>query len=324
MIGGAIKLGSDYINRGQNTIYYEKFDLISPYWHQYMTNVLAPRSESQTAAKAYSEATKANTAFVFTIPVYENMPESVCEIPTGDGSPNNTLSEFFVAGYNLTPTFSTFTQDYDLIVDYDVKSITVNATANDSSASVSGLGTHSLNVGSNTIKVVVTAPNGRYRTYTVTVIRKQKDNVSENDGVTITTSYKLDDSKEIISGIGVGTDAETVSDAVVCSNGAYAKVLSSDGSLKSGSIATGDMVVIYNSDGTTKKIYDVVIYGDLDGNGQINVYDLIHLRRHMLDIAKLEDAYYEAADTSRRGGDIDAYDLIYMRRHLLDIAYIEQ
>ena len=45
VIGGAIYIGSRYINRGQNTIYYEKFDMVTPYTHQYMTNVLAPRSE---------------------------------------------------------------------------------------------------------------------------------------------------------------------------------------------------------------------------------------------------------------------------------------
>ena len=41
VIGGAIYIGSRYINRGQNTIYYEKFDMVTPYTHQYMTNVLA-------------------------------------------------------------------------------------------------------------------------------------------------------------------------------------------------------------------------------------------------------------------------------------------
>lgn len=326
IIGGAIKLGKEYINRGQNTIYYEKFDLISPYWHQYMTNVLAPRSESVTAARAYSSATKESTAFVFSIPVYNDMPEKVCEIPTGEGSPNNTLSQLFVSGYSLTPTFSTFEQNYDIIVDYNVRSLTVNATANDGNASVSGLGTHSLSVGSNEIKVVVTAPNGYYRTYTITVIRKEKENDSgsSSDKVTITTEYDLDNSKSIISGIGVSTEASAVAAAITCSNGGYAKVLASDGTQKSGSIATGDRVVIYSQDGTVQLSYDVVIYGDLDGNGLINVYDLIYIRRHMLDIQKLDGVYYEAADTSRRGGDIDAYDLIYLRRHLLDIAYIEQ
>ena len=67
--------------------------------HQYMTNVLAPRSESVKSAQGYSDSNKNNIAFIFRIPVYENMPENVCEIPTGDGSPNNRLSDLYVDGY---------------------------------------------------------------------------------------------------------------------------------------------------------------------------------------------------------------------------------
>lgn len=92
IIGGAIYLGKSYINRGQNTLYYEKFDMTGR-GHQYMTNVLAPRSESVKSAQGYSDSNKNNIAFIFRIPVYENMPENVCEIPTGDGSPNNRLSD---------------------------------------------------------------------------------------------------------------------------------------------------------------------------------------------------------------------------------------
>ena len=45
--GGAIFIGSSYINLGQNTIYLQKFHVYDTsddelFWHQYMTNVLAP------------------------------------------------------------------------------------------------------------------------------------------------------------------------------------------------------------------------------------------------------------------------------------------
>ena len=68
IIGGAIYLGKSYINRGQNTLYYEKFDMTGR-GHQYMTNVLAPRSESVKSAQGYSDSNKNNIAFIFRIPV---------------------------------------------------------------------------------------------------------------------------------------------------------------------------------------------------------------------------------------------------------------
>ena len=89
IIGGAIYLGKNYINRGQNTLYYEKFDFVTPYSHQYMTYVLAPRQESVTACKAYSDEVKDSTALIFTIPVYNNMPENICSIPTSNSILDN-------------------------------------------------------------------------------------------------------------------------------------------------------------------------------------------------------------------------------------------
>ncbi len=93
IIGGAKILGANYINRGQNTLYYEKFDMITPYSHQYMTFILAPRQESVTASKAYSDSVKQSTALRFLIPVYNNMPDTACPPPDDDnnnsGNDNN-------------------------------------------------------------------------------------------------------------------------------------------------------------------------------------------------------------------------------------------
>ena len=53
-------------------------DKNSPYGvynHQYMQNIQAPASESASTKKMYSNAGSLNSAFVFKIPVYENMPD---------------------------------------------------------------------------------------------------------------------------------------------------------------------------------------------------------------------------------------------------------
>ena len=78
--GGAATIGNNYILKYQDTIYLEKFnvDKNSPYGvynHQYMQNIQAPASESTSTKKMYSNAGSLNSAFVFKIPVYENMPD---------------------------------------------------------------------------------------------------------------------------------------------------------------------------------------------------------------------------------------------------------
>ncbi|MCH5255232.1 MAG: Ig-like domain-containing protein [Lachnospiraceae bacterium] len=77
--GGSDTIGKNYILKGQDTIYLEKFN-VGPgasnpvYTHQYMQNIQAPASESSTTKKMYTNAGSLNSAFVFKIPVYNNMP----------------------------------------------------------------------------------------------------------------------------------------------------------------------------------------------------------------------------------------------------------
>ena len=96
--GGAIFIGSSYINVGQNTIYLQKFDVNDDrgddlFWHQYMTNVLAPYSESKSIYSGYSKTGILDTTINFIIPVYDNMPELATDSPdikTSDFSQDNT------------------------------------------------------------------------------------------------------------------------------------------------------------------------------------------------------------------------------------------
>ena len=96
--GGAIFIGSSYINVGQDTVYLQKFDVNDEkkgelFWHQYMTNVLAPYSESRSIYNGYVNSGLLDSAMSFIIPVYENMPELPTETPnigTTDFSEDNT------------------------------------------------------------------------------------------------------------------------------------------------------------------------------------------------------------------------------------------
>lgn len=77
--GGAGAIGNNYILKGQDTIYLEKFNVntSSPYGvyeHQYMQNIQAPRSEGYSTKKMYDGAGSLNSPFVFKIPVFNKMP----------------------------------------------------------------------------------------------------------------------------------------------------------------------------------------------------------------------------------------------------------
>lgn len=91
--GGAEFISKNYILKGQDTLYLQKFDVDGSYHglfsHQYMQNITAPMTEGSTTRKAYESAGALNNMFVFKIPVYENMPISACPEPgiSQEGNP---------------------------------------------------------------------------------------------------------------------------------------------------------------------------------------------------------------------------------------------
>ncbi len=178
MAGGSF-IGNNYIARGQNTPYFQKYDVVnknSVAAHQYMTNVAAARSEGRIQKNKYASLGMTQTGFTFSIPVYNNMPASVCAAPAAAGSPNNYLKSLNVEGYSLTPTFDFYdclyngTTSYTLKIEDDISFVRVSATAAGKAATVSGdLGEVPVTAGLNTLTITCTAANGSVRNYTVAI-----------------------------------------------------------------------------------------------------------------------------------------------------------
>ena len=78
--GGARELAKNYISKGQNTIYYQRFNVRNGRrkagTHQYMTNIMAPYSEAGSTKTSYSRYGMLKKPLVFEIPIYKNMPAS--------------------------------------------------------------------------------------------------------------------------------------------------------------------------------------------------------------------------------------------------------
>ena len=79
IVYGANFIANGYVNQGQDTMYYQKFNTspratLPKFTHQYMTNILAPAGESLSTYESYSNLKLINKPYVFKIPVYTNMP----------------------------------------------------------------------------------------------------------------------------------------------------------------------------------------------------------------------------------------------------------
>lgn len=315
LIGGAVFIGKGYISIGQNTLYYEKFDVLSGgYYHQYMTNICAAMSESVTASKAYTESFKQNTALTFFIPVYNDMPSTACKKPAGDGNPNNMLASLSVNGNTLTPSFDKYTTDYSVIVGSGVTSVTVKAEAMSGLAVVEGTGTYNLKYGVNQIKINVKAKNGNIKTYTIDVARGNSQ--SGGDGTIYSNVYAVDTENGLMSGVVVGTSAADAVKNITIKNGGKVVITNAAGIERSGDIATGDVITVYSSAGAKLSSYNIVVKGDIDGDGKVDILDIVRIKNQMLGNTKLDGAYLSAADMDNNGS-VDLMDIVKAKSLLL-------
>ena len=79
IINGASFIAEGYISLGQDTLFYQKFNVgpnnyFDKYTHQYITNILAPASESLSTYRSYENLGILDNSYIFKIPVYNSMP----------------------------------------------------------------------------------------------------------------------------------------------------------------------------------------------------------------------------------------------------------
>ncbi len=317
LLGSAEKIGNSYILKGQNTLYYQKFDVTDGgngfYNHQYMSNVQAPSSEGSIRA---AKATKAelDSALTFLIPVYQEMPTQKTELPKKTGNNNNFLDSITVKECKLTPSFDRYTDEYSGMVDGDVSSVTITAKANNSGATVKGTGTIKLKPGENIIPVTVIATSGQSRVYTLSITRDAP--LPEGERPTITgTDYLITD--DLVTAVQPGTDVKKFVEALKIQNGT-GKLVDATGKEKTeGAVATGDILQLMSGESVHGE-YPVVIYGDVNGDGQINSQDLRRAQRHILGVKPIDSYPLMAADANR-DGTVDSRDLRRTQRYILGI-----
>lgn len=84
--GGTYTIKTSFIDRYQNTIYLQKFNVDSRaadrnFWGQYMQNVAGSLTESRTLFGAFASSGALDGHCNFVIPVYEGMPSKACADP---------------------------------------------------------------------------------------------------------------------------------------------------------------------------------------------------------------------------------------------------
>ncbi len=185
IIGGAMFLADKYMSTKQNTLYFQKFNVVnreSLYLHQYMTNIQAPETEARSTYNMYKKMGMLKEKKIFYIPVYENMPKEACRLPEKKGSSNNYLKYLNLkdgvrktnALKYLNHKFSYKRLSYKMTVPATMSKLRVEARAVNKNCKVSGVDkTYTLKPGkTKIIKIKCRAQSGDERIYKIAVKRK--------------------------------------------------------------------------------------------------------------------------------------------------------
>ena len=303
--GGAKGIANGYISNNQDTIYYEKFNIVgsSRYWHQYMANIQAPYTESYKTYSSYYSSGIVNLPFIFKIPVYTDMGGDSSEIPVK--SNNDNLKSLDISGCALSPNFDSAITDYSCSVENKTKSVNVNATKADDKASVAGDGNITLTSDQTIVKIVVTAEDGSQKTYNITINKLPKDDTEptpseKQSPADIVSDLGLNNYSNNISGFKLGNDVSNIAKDIT-NKYPYVKLKitdSNDREITSGLISTGQKLTITS---TSTETYNIAVKGDTNGDGKIGIGDYAKINDAILGKTSMSGAYNLAADTNNDG-----------------------
>ena len=310
--GGAIFIGASYINKGQNTVYLQKFHVSDNtggdlFYHQYMTNILAAYSEAKSIYKGYYNSNLLDASKNFIIPVYNNMPEINTESPT------------------ISP--QEYVQDNTRVLANVNTTLNIRSGPGTSYESITRVGSKTImtriskSVGSGELWDRVLLGNGiigyAFRTYLEDVPKDLSQNELSFDSSLRISNYE-------ISGIDEKTTVANIKNKI---NTKYIiEIENKNGVILSDNefVGTGCILKIKSNTGELLGIYKFILYGDTDGDGRITSFDVLVLQRHILRMEILQDVFYKAGNISKNGDKPTSFDALLMQMHILKIRYIDQ
>lgn len=212
IIGGAEFLSDKYIANGQDTYYYQDYNVhnVDNINHQYAEAVFDPHQKGYGASKAYIDDPASTVTFK--IPVYSSMPDTPPTKPEHNNNLNNYyFTELSVSG--LAPTFKMDIYDYTLSVNQN----TAIKFSVPETAQYLGEEEYPLTAGENIITLTVKAQSGYTTDYKISVLAETPCTLYVNTTGTVPSggtepepppvpTYKLgdinDDGKISISDLG--------------------------------------------------------------------------------------------------------------------------
>lgn len=294
-IMGGIGLIRNYIRRGQDTLYYQKFNVTyKPYYvNQYAQNLFDAQSIGSILKGYYKDAGLLESSFTFVIPLYIDMPSSPAKSPSINSSETGELA-YINANGGLKLKDEPNGNTIAIINEGTQVLITQRATSK-----VGGYYWDKVSTPRGTGYMAREASDGS-KTYLVVIGSNKNDNIAEPNN----------DNQIIVE---PAVTADTIKKK-------YTNAIIID---KNGNEITGDSLV-----GTGAKVkidrvekYTIVKLGDASGDGQITPADYVRVKNKIMGTMEMDSIIEKAADVNR-DGKISPADYVQIKNHIMDIKKI--
>lgn len=289
-------------------------------------------SQIKLSASAYAKTSSISGTGTHSLKVGNNEFNIVCKSEYGttktykvkvtraEGSTYLTSLSSSKSGFN--ETFKMNTYKYTMRVANDVTSLALNYKTESSIAIVemrtgstttvlSDGTTGNINLPEGTTKVYIdvypsASDRSEHKTYEVDITRLTKVSVDFKE-------LKLKD--RYIHNFAVGDTVDTALQRLKVTGGT-AQITDSSGNVKSGDkiIGTGDMLRIHDSNGSLYMSKNIVIYGDVNGDGKIDMFDAAYLKKHVWINPFLTGIKLEAANVYEKSEGIDIMDMAVIKK----------
>lgn len=141
--------------------------------------------------------------------------------------------------------------------------------------------------------------------------------------------YEVDTKRNMISNVAINTSVSKFLSNLTASGGEI-QVYSIDNKtrLTTGNVGTGMRVKLISGQTVLQEL-KIVIYGDVTGDGDITITDLVGVRQHLLEMRTYNDVYVIAGNAAARlkgqatSSEITIADLVAIQQHLLEMVTIK-
>lgn len=316
--GGAKFIAKDYIARGQNTLYFQKFDVESSdnslYYHQYMQNILAAQKEGETLKKTYNDVDSLDGKYTFIIPVYNNMPSAVSKRPSIT-STSNVSTDIVRVNVNKQITLrktengiatGEFLYKDEIVTRVEKATEKVNGTYWDKVMKANGVTGYVARQ---------TYDDEEYKLYLVPIVSEENNNTTNN------TDTNTDNTNNLISSDKVKIKDQAV---VITPNAKVSdikKVLGNNIVIKdlNGKELSSSAVA-----GTGCRIddkYTVAMLGDINGDGEVKATDYMLIKNYIMGKTKFKVSQKIAADLNK-DEKVKATDYMLVKNYIMGTAKI--